>query len=110
MLINFSGFTDVQSQSGYITILDLFCIFDIRHDHDRKHVSHQRSKIADYKIWRSILNGYGIFTCRLAQYRTSDKKSTYLYYNALSNKYEAESNVVKMNRSGKCESEIILIC
>jgi hypothetical protein len=41
------------------------------------------------------------------------KKSTYLYryYNALSNKfskYKAEWNVVKMNHSGKCESEILI--
>jgi hypothetical protein len=40
------------------------------------------------------------------------KKSTYLYYNALSNKfpkYKAGWNVVKMNRSGKCESEIFFL-
>jgi hypothetical protein len=39
---------------------------------------------------------------------SSDKKKPkHLYYNALSNKYEVEWNVVKMNRSGECESEIL---
>ena len=37
-----------------------------------------------------------------AQYRTCDKKSKYLYYNALSNKFQAEWNVAKINSNGKC--------
>ncbi len=46
MLINFSGSIDVQSQSGHITIPDLFNIFDIRRENrDRQHVPHRRSEI-----------------------------------------------------------------
>ena len=40
MLIDFSGSLDAQSQSGYITIPDLF---DIRRENrDRQHVPHRR--------------------------------------------------------------------
>jgi hypothetical protein len=46
----------------------------------------------------------------LAQYRTGNKKkSNYLYCNALSNKFQAEWNVAKINSNGKCESEIFFL-
>src|SRR2546429_253859 len=41
------------------------------------------------KLWRSIV-----------------QKSNYLYCNALSNKFQAECNVAKINSNGKYESEI----
>src|ERR687884_249816 len=52
--------------------------------------------ISNKDVWRSII--------------LVIKKSKHLYYNTSSNKflkYETEGNAVKMNRSGKCESEIL---
>ena len=53
-----------------------------------------------------------IFTCRILDTWRSIvlaiKKSNYLYCNVLSNKFQAEWNVMKMNRSGEYESEIRL--
>ncbi|PKB98102.1 hypothetical protein RhiirA5_109264 [Rhizophagus irregularis] len=46
-------------------------------------------------IWRSIVRAI--------------KKSNYLYCNALSNKFQAEWNVAKINSNGKCESEIFFL-
>ena len=57
-------------------------------------------------------NKFSIITCNswyLAQYRTGNKKLNYLYCNALSNKFQAEWNVAKINSNGKCESEIFFL-
>ncbi|PKK56375.1 hypothetical protein RhiirC2_764382, partial [Rhizophagus irregularis] len=55
------------------------------------------------KVWRSAsknLSYISIFTCRILKTLRSIvraiKKSKYLYYNALSNKFQAEWNVMKL--------------
>src|SRR6266542_6972530 len=66
------------------------------------------------KIWYSVSNKFSIitiFTCQIlgiwCSIVTAIKKSNYLYCNALSNKFQAEWNVAKINSNGKCESEIL---
>src|ERR1044071_4319737 len=56
------------------------------------------------KIWRNVLTIIilGIWRSIVR----AIKKSNYLYCNALSNKFQAEWNVAKINSNGKCESEI----
>src|SRR6185437_8188002 len=58
------------------------------------------------KVWRSAsknLSYISIFTCRiLRSIVRAIKKSKYLYYNALSNKFQAEWNVAKINSNCKC--------
>ena len=62
------------------------------------------------KIWRSVSNKFSIINIQILGIWHSIvlaiKKLNYLYCNALSNKFQAEWNVAKINSNGKCESEI----
>src|SRR5581483_1572172 len=85
---------------------------------DHHHAYNRRSEITHItclnitllnKIWRSISNKFSIitiFTCQIlgiwCSIVTTIKKSNYLYCNALSNKFQAEWNVAKINSNGKC--------
>src|SRR6266496_3309300 len=94
--------------------------FDLRTDHH--HAYNRRSEITHInlvtcngteKVWRSAsknLSYISIFTCRILETLRSIVPA--ITQKKLSNQFlvhEAEWNVVKMNRSGKCESEILLI-
>ena len=87
---------------------------------DHHHAYNRRSEITHMnlvtcngtaKVWRSAsknLSYISIFTCRiLRSIVRAIKKSKYLYYNSLSNKFQAEWNVAKINSNGKCESKYI---
>ena len=63
------------------------------------------------KIWHNVSNKFSIitiFTCQIlsiwCSIITAIKKSNYLYCNALSNKFQVEWNIAKINNNGKCES------
>ena len=59
------------------------------------------------KIWRNVLTIIipGIWRSIVQ----AIKKQNYLYCNALSNKFQAECNVAKINNNGKYESEIFFL-
>src|SRR6266542_4371917 len=65
---------------------------------DHHHAYNRRSEITHMNL--VTCNG----TAKVC--RTCEKKSKYLYYNALSNKFQEEWNVEKINSNGKC----ILYC
>src|SRR6266542_4283289 len=89
-----------QNKTGHIALLVIY-----RHHHTynkRSEITHMNLVTCDgtAKVWRSIS---GIFTCRILRSIVCGiKKSKYLYYNALSNKFQAEWNVAKINSNGKC--------
>src|SRR6266542_408437 len=71
----------------------------------RSEITHMNLVTCNFtaKVWRSISRIISIFTCRILRSIVRGiKKSKYLYYNALSNKFQAEWNVAKINSNGKC--------
>src|SRR5438067_4946982 len=69
-------------------------IFDHHHAYNRRsEITHMNLVICNgtAKVWRSIS---GIIS--------SIVRAKYLYYNALSNKFQAEWNIAKINSNGKC--------
>src|ERR1044072_4573339 len=103
----FQNRTDTSLFLLYISIL-IFAekIFDYHHAYNKRSEIIHMNLITCLnitllnKIWRSISNGN--FTCRILDTWRSIvlaiKKSNYLYCNVLSNKFQAEWNVMKMNR------------
>src|SRR5271154_1395710 len=81
-------------------------IFNHHHAHNRRsEITHMNLVTCNgtAKVWHSISKVISIFTCRiLRSIVRAIKKSKYLYYNALSNKFQAEWNVAKIKRNGKC--------
>src|SRR2546430_16903297 len=83
-------------------------IFDHHHAYNRRsEITHMNLITCNgtAKVWRSAsknLSYISIFTCRiLRSIVRAKKKSKYLYYNALSNKFQEEWNVEKINSNGK---------
>src|SRR5437762_9203694 len=103
----FHNKTDILLFLLYICIL-IFAekITDHHHAHNRRsEITHMNLITCNgtAKVWRSILGIISIFTCRILRSIVRGiKKSKYLYYNALSNKFQAEWNVAKINSNGKC--------
>src|ERR1043165_8185536 len=102
----FQNKTDILLFLIYISIL-IFAkkIFDNHYAYNRRSETIHMNLVTCLninKIWRSVL---GIWRSIVP----AIKKSNYLYCNALSNKFQAEWNVAKINSNGKCESEIFFL-
>src|SRR6266496_6650965 len=105
----FQNKTDILLFLLYISIL-IFAekITDHHHAYNRRsEITHMNLITCNgtAKVWRSISNVISIFTCRIIETLRSIVLAITQSNQFLA--YEAEWNVVKMNRSGKCESIIL---
>src|SRR6266496_1915613 len=117
-----------QNKTDNITLLVIYRhlifaekITDHHHAYNgRSEITHMNLVTCNFtllnKIWRSVSNKFSIitiFTCQIlgiwCSIVTAIKKSNYLYCNALSNKFQAEWNVAKINSNVKCKSEIFFL-